>query len=122
YSSETFTNLKKDTLKLGVLHYYTYNGNFSVNCATRSEASFFLLSSSILFNTKEIISATSFISSSLNPRVVTAAVPTLTPLVINGLSLSKGIVFLFVVIPTESSASSATFPVRPNLETSSNNK
>lgn len=52
-----------------------------------------------------------FISSSLNPLVVTAGVPILIPLVIKGLKVSKGIVFLFTVIPTESKSFSASFPV-----------
>ena len=44
------------------------------------------------------MAAISFISSSPKPLDVTAAVPIRTPLVTNGLSVSNGIVFLFVVI------------------------
>src|SRR5699024_709849 len=112
----------KNTLKTGCFPIYSYNGNFFVNAVTLLEASSNFALSSKLFKVNTIISATSFISSSLNPRVVTAAVPTRTPLVTNGLSLSNGIVFLFVVIPTSSNASSATLPVNPNLETSRSNK
>jgi len=93
---------------------YAYKGCFVVNALTSCAASSKTLASSKFFNTFAMIFPTSFISSSLKPRVVTAAVPTLTPLVINAPSWSKGIVFLFVVIPTLSKASSATLPVRPS--------
>ena len=51
------------------------------------------------------------ISSLLIPRVVIAGVPIRIPLVIKGLRLSKGIMFLLTVIPAFSSAFSADFPV-----------
>ena len=62
-----------------------------------------------------MIEAISFISSSLNPREVTAGVPRRTPDVTNGFSVSYGIVFLFTVIPTSSSTCSATLPVKPKI-------
>ncbi len=58
-------------------------------------------------------SAMRFISASPKPRVVTAGVPTRTPDVTKGLSGSKGMVFLFTVMPARSSASSKSFPVNP---------
>ena len=48
------------------------------------------------------------------PAVVTAAVPSRSPLVTNGFSGSFGIAFLLQVIPARSSASCATLPVTPN--------
>ena len=50
-------------------------------------------------------------SSSFIPLDVTAGVPILTPLVTNGLAVSKGTVFLLTVIPTSSSMCSASLPV-----------
>ena len=48
------------------------------------------------------------------PAVVTAAVPSRSPLVTNGFSGSFGIAFLLHVMPARSSASCATLPVTPN--------
>ena len=53
------------------------------------------------------------ISSSAIPRVVTAGVPIRMPLVTAGFSGSKGMAFLFTVIPAFSSPLSATLPVSP---------
>ena len=50
-------------------------------------------------------------SSSLKPLEVAAGVPTLTPLVTNGVSGSLGIAFLLTVIYTESRRFSNSFPV-----------
>jgi hypothetical protein len=58
------------------------------------------------------------ISASFIPRVVTAGVPMRMPEAIAGLFGSYGIVFLFTVMPTTSSAFSATFPVSPSGRTS----
>ena len=60
---------------------------------------------------KYIHSAITFISSSFIPLDVTAGVPILIPLVIDGFSGSNGIAFLFTVIPTSSNLVSATTPV-----------
>ena len=66
-----------------------------------------------------IIFATSVISSSLNPLVVTAGVPNLIPDVTNGLCGSFGTVFLFAVIPTRSKTFAMSLPVLPVLLKSS---
>ena len=58
-------------------------------------------------------SATRGISSGVKPRVVMAGVPMRIPEVTRGGLGSKGMAFLFTVIPTASSLSSASFPVRP---------
>ncbi len=107
---------KKDDLRSSFLIiYYSYNGNLEHNFNTLSFSSPLSFLSS---KAKFIISAISFISSSFIPRVVTAGVPIHTPLVTNGLSGSKGIVFLLAVIPISSSMASAFFPVNPLLLTS----
>ena len=69
--------------------------NFDVNSSTLFIA-WSLLSD--LLRVPSIIDASSIISASFIPFVVTAGVPILKPLVTNGLSGSKGIVFLLVVI------------------------
>ena len=58
------------------------------------------------------------ISASFIPRVVIAGVPMRIPDAIAGLFGSYGMVFLFTVIPTASSAFSACFPVSPTGRTS----
>ena len=65
-------------------------------------------------STPPIIVAISRICSGPMPAVVTAAVPSRSPLVTNGFSGSFGIAFLLHVIPARSSASCATLPVTPN--------
>ena len=53
------------------------------------------------------------ISLSITPLVVIAGVPTLIPEVTNGLSVSKGTMFLFTVISALTNAFSASLPVTP---------
>ena len=67
-----------------------------------------------------IASAIRSISSAFMPLVVTAAVPSLTPLVTNGDCGSFGIVFLLAVIFASSNHASTYFPVNP-LSTRSTN-
>ena len=64
--------------------------------------------------------ATSSISGSPMPRVVTAGVPTRMPLATIGGFLSNGIAFLLTVMPALPSATSAALPVTPfeNVSTS----
>ena len=53
------------------------------------------------------------ISGSFMPRVVADAVPTRMPDVLNGLSVSNGIVFLLTMMPAASRAAAASLPVMP---------
>ena len=76
--------------------YYSYNGYLSVNPLTSSIA--FALFASTSSTSIAIASATISISASLKPLVVTAAVPSLIPLVTNGEAGSFGIVFLLHVM------------------------
>src|SRR4030042_2326567 len=58
-------------------------------------------------------SAMTAISGSFMPRVVRAGVPTRLPLVMVGGRESKGMGFLFTVMPARSRVSSASLPVSP---------
>ena len=73
-------------------------------------------------STPPIIVAISAICSGPMPAVVTAAVPSRSPLVTNGFSGSFGIAFLLHVTPARSSASCAILPVTPNGRRSTRNK
>ena len=67
---------------------------------------------STLLSTVSIISAISSIRSSLAPRVVMAGVPRRMPEVWKAERVSKGTMFLFTVMSADTSAFSATLPVR----------
>ena len=73
-----------------------YNGYLSVNSFTIPRTSSEAASPSFIILAMH--SATLSISVSVNPLDVIAGVPSLTPLVTNGDNVSKGIVFLLVVI------------------------
>ena len=67
-----------------------------------------------LFKALYIRSAINSTSFSFMPLVVIPGVPILTPEAIAGGWGSKGIAFLFVVIPASDKAFSASFPVSPD--------
>src|SRR5262249_8814525 len=90
-----------------------YGVYFEQRRAAASRTSPATVSSPALRSTVAIRLAISPISGSLMPAVVTAAVPSRSPLVTNGFSGSFGIAFLLTVIPARSSASWATLPVTP---------
>ena len=69
-------------------------------------------SSSILERIRSIISTITGISASFSPRVVIAGVPTRKPEVENGVRVSKGTIFLLIVISARTSVFSAFLPVR----------
>ena len=62
-------------------------------------------------STSAILFAISSNSDSFMPRAVRAGLPTRMPLVINGLLVSPGTVFLFTVMPAFPKAISASFPL-----------
>src|SRR5699024_6400930 len=92
---------------------YLYSGYFPVNLVTFSWIPFKFSSFVRGDKVSTLISPTSVLSSVVIPRVVIAGVPRRIPLVTNGYASSNGIVFLFTVIPTSSSASSDCLPVSP---------
>src|SRR5690625_2719383 len=102
--------------------FYWYSGYFPVRADTLSLSSANSCPFLTAVSTSAIRSATSLMSSSMKPRVVIAGVPRRIPLVTNGDSSSKGIVFLLHVIPTSSNASSACLPVRPKVFTSTSRR
>ena len=69
----------------------------------------------MLLTTSLSLAAMNSMSCSLNPRVVTAAVPIRMPLVTNGERSSNGTMFLFSVMPARSMAASVSLPVTPLL-------
>ena len=79
-------------------------GNRSVSADTCSLALAKTASSAGARNTEAMIPARFFMSPAPKPRVVTAALPSLKPLEIEGGCGSNGMVFLLVVMPTESSS------------------
>src|SRR5438876_1045405 len=93
-------------------------GKRRVRSRTSAATSFATVSSPFACRIRPMSAPIRSISASRMPRVVTAGVPMRMPDAIAGLFGSYGIVFLFTVIPTASSAFSATLPVRPSGRTS----
>ena len=89
---------------------FPYTGNDEHNSPMRDLTDEILDSSSGLTMTSSTIDTIYFISSISMPRVVMAGVPILIPLVIIGLLVSNGTIFLLTVIPAFPSAFSAAFP------------
>src|SRR5699024_2001274 len=89
---------------------YWYSGNRAVRSATRAATSAFLPAKSKMQSAMQ--SAITRISSGPMPRVVTAGVPSRTPLVTKGLRFSPGTVFLLAVMCTSSRLCSSSLPVQ----------
>src|SRR5258705_220451 len=79
-------------------------GNFFVNSATSPRIFARVVASSLARSARSMKSATTFMSASFNPRVVTAGVPRRTPLVTFGGRRSVWIAVLLQIIPAARTA------------------
>src|SRR5207249_4334075 len=93
-------------------------GKRRVRSRTSAATSFATVSSPFACRIRPMSAPMRSISASFIPRVVTAGVPMRMPDAIPGFWGSYGMVFLFTVIPTASSAFSACLPVRFSGRTS----
>ena len=92
-------------------NYHAKSGNSLIISFTLSRTLSITSSLSGLLITSSIRSTITGICSSFSPRVVMAGVPTRMPEVVNGERLSKGTMFLLMVISAFTKVFSATLPV-----------